>query len=308
MESIHNMHHCGMLDLTLIETFVAVARLRSVREAARALHRSQPAVSHRLRLLQEELGVALFERIGRRLVPTQAGERLLRRSADLLLLARDLAAAATGDTPRGEVRIGTLPTVASHLMVPVLARLFRDYPELGVRLVFDPVPRLVDQLRAGAVDTLVLVGEAELHDVEVEELGTTRLVCAVSPRLAPRRRGRITPVEMRRLRLLAWEGPADPTFERVHGYVRRHGLANAATPRIPHIETLRRLAAAGAGYAILPEYTVRQDPLCALAPAGIGAPIPIRRVLRRGQIRGAALDVVCEALDRLRAGSTPPGR
>ena len=63
-------------SLARFESFYEVARLGSVGSAARALGRSQPAISHRLRALQDELGVELFEKVGRTLQLTEAGQRL----------------------------------------------------------------------------------------------------------------------------------------------------------------------------------------------------------------------------------------
>ena len=64
------------IDLVLLQTFHEVARLGSVTGAAKQLGRSQPAVSHRLRALEAELGVPLFEKVGRRLKLTDYGRRL----------------------------------------------------------------------------------------------------------------------------------------------------------------------------------------------------------------------------------------
>src|SRR5262245_38420535 len=114
-----------------IETFYEVARTGSVAGSALALRRSQPAISHRLRALQDELGVALFEKVGRRLQLTEAGRRLRDRCADFFAWSRVLYAAVSDDAaPEGRVTIGTLPTVASHLLVEAVADLLERHPGL----------------------------------------------------------------------------------------------------------------------------------------------------------------------------------
>src|SRR5262245_24017623 len=79
------------------ETFYEVARLGSVAGAAVVLGRSQPAISHRLRALQDELGVELFEKAGRTLRLTEAGQRLRDRCADFIAWSRALHEAVAVD-------------------------------------------------------------------------------------------------------------------------------------------------------------------------------------------------------------------
>src|SRR5689334_9649500 len=124
-------------SLARFESFLAVARLGSVGEAARVLGRSQPAISHRLRALQDELGVELFEKVGRGLRLTETGQRLRDRCADFFAWSRILHD-AVGDSaqPEGRVTIGTLPTVVSHLLVEAVAELVTRYPQLELAFVF----------------------------------------------------------------------------------------------------------------------------------------------------------------------------
>src|SRR5690349_15469865 len=109
-------------DLDKLQAFYAVASLGGVGPAARALGRSQPAISHRLRALSDGLGVVLFEKVGRRIRPTAAGRELAERCSELFALTRSLHAATTTSdgAVRGIVAVGTYATVASHLLVPEL--------------------------------------------------------------------------------------------------------------------------------------------------------------------------------------------
>lgn len=289
------------------ETFYEVARLGSVARAAVALGRSQPAVSHRLRALQDELGVELFERAGRSLRLTEAGRRLRDRCADFIAWSRALHEAVDPDAaPAGRVTIGTLPTVAANLLVEPIAELIVGYPLLELAFVFDAVPSLVSALHEGRVDALVVVGELEAHGVDVEPIATSGFAAIMSPRGAPRATGRVSADELRSMRYLAWEGPVDPTFELVRRYVSRSRLSSPASPRIPNIETLRALAAAGAGYAIVPAYTVERDVaarrLVALAPQGLRDQVPILLAGRSGQLIGPGLRAVREAFVRAGRG------
>jgi DNA-binding transcriptional LysR family regulator len=297
------------VDLAQLQAFYEVARAGSVRKAAVALHRSQPAVSHRLRALQDELGLELFERVGRGLQLTPVGRRLFERCGELFAFTRALRASLPGtDEVVGRVEVGTLPTVASHLLAQALAHLLNTHPRLELSFVFDVFPEVIEALRGGRVDLAVVVGEADETGLEAQRIGETRLVAVMARGSA---RGPVLTADaLRKRRLLAWDGPPDPTFALVQRYVARHGLRTEATARIPHIETLRRLTAAGAGYTILPEYTVRADVAAGLLVArpleGLSARIPITLLSRPTQLATPALTAVRAAFRS--AGTQRRGR
>jgi DNA-binding transcriptional LysR family regulator len=294
------------IDLVLLQTFYEVARVGSLTGAAARLNRSQPAVSHRIRALESDLGVRLFEKVGRRLSLTEYGRRLQARCHDLMALSHSIreSVGASAADEEAHVAIGTLPTVVSHLLVDTVADLMRDLPVLQLSFVLDLIPELCEALRTGRCDVLVVVGELEVGTLDVEELGTTQIVAAMAPAVAPRKRGTIKVAELRRMRYLAWVGHRDVTFDRVDTYARAHKLFDPYTPRIPHIESLRALAATGAGFTLLPAYTTRADVaagrLVALRPSGLATRTPISLVRRPGQILTPGLDHVVSRLRALR--------
>lgn len=297
------------IDLAQLQAFYEVARGGSVRRAAGALHRSQPAVSHRLRALQEGLGLQLFEKVGRGLQLTPVGRQLFEHCGDLFAFTRSLRAALSGgDEVQGRVEVGTLPTVASHLLSQSIAQLLARHPRLELSFHFDVFPEVLQALRGGRVDVAVVVGEVDAAGLDATPMGSTRLVAVMAPKAAPRARA-LAPQALKPLRLLAWDGPPDPTFALVQQFVRRHGLRTGPIARIPHIETLRRLAAAGAGYAILPEYTVRSDVeaglLASRALFGLAARIPITLLRRPSQVPTRASAAVAEAFLAATAAKAP---
>lgn len=294
------------LDLQRLQTFYEVARLGGVHAAAQVLHRTQPAISHRLRLLQDELGVPLFERVGRRLILTDAGRRLQEHCGEIFAHARSLreVVTATGEL-EGRVGVGTLPTVAAHLLHEPIAQLIARHPRLQLSFTFDIVGPLLQALRAGRLDFVAMVGEVDASGLSSRPLGTTRLVAVAAPRVLPEGRAPLPLSRLRKLRRLAWDGPADPTFDRVQRFVTSNGLAGPFDPRIPNIETLRVLAASGAGYTILPEYTVRRDVaqgrLVARSPAGLTDTIPMVLLRRSSTVVSRVIGAVIEAFAQVGA-------
>jgi LysR family cyn operon transcriptional activator len=132
------------MELRHLRYFVAVADARGVSRAATRLNISQPALSRQIRDLEVELGVALFDRAGGRLVLTGEGEDLLVRGRQLLADAAAFGqrAAALRGGDQGIIRVGVAPLTLEALLPPFLVRHQRRHPGIEVRLVEDSPNRL----------------------------------------------------------------------------------------------------------------------------------------------------------------------
>lgn len=146
------------LDLDHIEAFLTIVDQGTVTAAARVLHLTQPAVSRNLKLLEEALGVDLFERAGRGLVLTAAGRALVPRARRLLAEAGDLRRelARIGARRYHDVRVGTVDSVATWLLPDVLSGLRDAWPGLEVKLHTARTAELLERLRDGALDVAVV--------------------------------------------------------------------------------------------------------------------------------------------------------
>ena len=127
----------GHLDDFL--AFLAVAREQSFTKAAAKLGVSQSALSHSMRDLEERLGVRLLTRTTRRVAPTEAGERLV-QTLGPRFEEIEVELAALGelrDKPAGTVRITATEYAADAILLPKLAKLLRDYPDIKVEITVD---------------------------------------------------------------------------------------------------------------------------------------------------------------------------
>lgn len=142
-------------SLNSLRIFVVAARHLSFTDAASELHLTQSAISHRIRSLEEELGVALFKRLTRRLERTLQGSALARR-LDLAIgeIDRSVIELARADD-EGPVKVTMLPSVASYWLIPRLPRIRDRYPDLDVQVIADL--RLLD-LRSEGIDLAIRFG------------------------------------------------------------------------------------------------------------------------------------------------------
>src|SRR6266850_8569449 len=127
----------GKLDDLL--AFVAVARERSFTKGAAKLGVSQSALSHTIRGLEERLGVRLLTRTTRSVSPTEAGERLLRTLAPRFdeIEAELASIAELREKPAGTVRITATEFAIDTILLPKLAKLLRDYPDIKFEMIVD---------------------------------------------------------------------------------------------------------------------------------------------------------------------------
>jgi DNA-binding transcriptional LysR family regulator len=125
------------MDLRHIRTFVTVAEMGSVSKAAARLHIAQPALSRQIARLEDELGLKLFDRLGRRLILTNEGEQLLNDCRGLLNYARALGEQAQvlrrGDV--GVLRVSASPHLIEGIFPDFLHHYAERYPNVQVRLV-----------------------------------------------------------------------------------------------------------------------------------------------------------------------------
>ncbi|WP_212522736.1 LysR family transcriptional regulator [Actibacterium sp. MT2.3-13A] len=125
------------LDWTLLQSFAAVAETGSLSAAARRLGQSQPTIGRHIRALEEALGVELFTRAPRGLIPTEAGRGLIGPAEQMREAAARLQLAAAGQDSGlvGPVRVTASAVVSHFILPPIIAEIRRAHPQIQIDLV-----------------------------------------------------------------------------------------------------------------------------------------------------------------------------
>jgi len=146
------------LEVRHLQLVAAVADVGSLTRAGDRLQLTQSALSHQLRDIEERLGAALFLRIGRRLAPTPAGERLLESARDILdrLRQAEDAIRHLGQQRAGVLRITTECTTCYHWLPPLLTTYRGRFPAVEVRIDVEATSRPVQRLLDGAIDLALM--------------------------------------------------------------------------------------------------------------------------------------------------------
>jgi LysR family cyn operon transcriptional activator len=154
------------MKLAQVRTFVAIADVGGFARAAARLNLTQSAASRQIHALEAELGVALFDRVGRRVHLTSGGEDLLRRCRRVLAEADSVgerARALKSGQTEGVLRVGATPQMIENLLADFLLRYRRRHPGVEIRLVEEGGARLPNRLERGDVQLAIMpAGDGDL--------------------------------------------------------------------------------------------------------------------------------------------------
>jgi len=153
-----------------LPAFRVVAETEHLPTAASALRVSAPALSRTIRLIEDDLGVNLFDRVGRRIVLSDKGREFLGAVRDAMRRVDDGLGALEADTLRGPLRLSARSTHA-WLMLPAMSRIVAQHPGLVPSLVTMSDDAITDALRSGSLDVALADRPASDDDILVERLG-----------------------------------------------------------------------------------------------------------------------------------------
>jgi DNA-binding transcriptional LysR family regulator len=172
------------VNIRQLETFYWIAQLGTFSAAAERLNTSQASVSARIRELEEELDVALFDRIGRQVQLTvKARELLVYAERVVTEAARLRLAAGKPDMVQGVIKIGLGEAIATRCLVEIITELKQRYPDMEVEFDVDLNTHLVRKLTRGSLDIVVLGGPVEAPELKFEPIGAIPLVWVGAPTL-----------------------------------------------------------------------------------------------------------------------------
>ncbi|HYS80628.1 MAG TPA: LysR family transcriptional regulator [Anaeromyxobacteraceae bacterium] len=241
------------MDVHRLRTFQALSETLHFRHAAERLGITQSAVSQQIASLEKDLGATLFERIGRRVYLTPAGEVLAREAVKVLSTlsrAREaVGAVSTGNA--GRLRVGASTTPGIYLLPGVLGRFRADFPLVQLDFRIANSSRIEALAVANDFD-LGVCGFRPTHEELFEtELGEDRIIAVAAPALVGKTR-RIRPGDLAHWPLVARE-PGSATRTAVERSLASLGVELVPAFELPSPEAIVRAVEAGLGYAFVSE-------------------------------------------------------
>ncbi len=246
------------MNIRQLETFYWIGQLGTFSAAAERLHTSQANVSARIRELEDELGVALFERIGRRVQLTvKARELLVHAHSVVTDAARLRMVAGRPELVQSVIKIGMGEAVAARSLVAIIDGLKQRHPDAEVAFEIDLNVQLMGKLSRGELDVAVLAGPLDALGLQFTPIGAMELVWVSAP---SRLRGRdqVSPADLANVPIMVL-----PREARMHAqmleWFAEQGVKPAHVSYCNSLATMLAVARAGVCVCLLARRYVAAD-------------------------------------------------
>lgn len=250
------------LDSRQLHAFSALARRGSFTLAAKDLFLTQSAVSHAIKALEDDLGTRLVDRVGRRVLLTQAGEQFLRHTEKIL---REMETARAGlDTlskwGHGRLRVGASTTACQHILPTVLREFRQSYPKCVIKIEPGDHGAQVELLRGGHVDLAFVLESSTQAQSEFSfvSLFQDELRFLVSPLHPWAKLGR-TPRESIEAETLILYNKSSHTFRLVNDYFREEKIPLSNVIELGSMEAIKELVKIGIGAGVLAPWIAKTE-------------------------------------------------
>jgi LysR family transcriptional regulator, regulator for metE and metH len=234
-----------------------IASTGSVTRAAERLHLTQSALSHQLRDIESRLGIQLFLRLGKRMVLTPPGERVLgaakrvldeigRAEEDLKLMSQN---------GKGVLRLCTQCNTGYHWLPPLLQSFHRKYPGVDVQIMVNATERPIEALLDGQIDLAVVTSDVTDKRLQPVPLFDDELVAVVAPTHPFAKRSSIEPDDFADEHLIIYTDDRHDsyTFTRILGPA---GVEPARVSQVPLTEAILELVKAGLGVSVMARWAI----------------------------------------------------
>jgi len=273
------------IEIRHLQMVTAVAASGSVTQAARALHLTQSAVSHQLRAIEARLGTPLFLRLGKRMVVTAAGGRVLETARRVL----DDIKAAEDDVRRhgaggaSVIRVCAQCNTGYHWLPPLIDAFRRKHPAVDVSIAVEHTMRPLEALLEGLLDVAIVTDAVRSSHVRIRPLFEDEHAAIVAPDHRFAAQAFVSPKELAGERLLLYSSSPDDSFT-IQKILKPAGVVAGRVSFVMLTEAILEMVKARLGVSVMQTW--------AIAPAlraGDVRAIPITASGIRRQWRAATL-------------------
>jgi DNA-binding transcriptional LysR family regulator len=243
------------MDTQLLEAFIAVAESGSFSIAADKIHVTQPAVSKRIALLEEQLDARLFDRIARSVTLTEAGEALLPRANHILREIADTTQAIndlSGDIS-GRLRLAISHHIGLHRLPPILKQFSQDYSGVTIDVDFMDSEKAYEGILQGRFEVAVITLAPEPHPkIETKTVWPDNLVFMISDDHPLLKERNLKLGDLRSYPAIL-PGLGTYTGRMTRTLFEQHQVPLPPTMTTNYLETIKMMVSVGLGWSLLPE-------------------------------------------------------
>ncbi|MGA1832589.1 LysR family transcriptional regulator [Rhizobium wenxiniae] len=286
------IEHKPDISLRLLEIFGAMMRCETTVEAAEQLGISQPAVSNGIRQLENQLGVTLFERLHRRLEPTEEALLLFEEVRPVFSMLRNFSARARSirHGTSGRLRIMSTPPLGNTVAPMALARFLKDRPDVSVAYDVRRLEHVIEAVQSGAADIGLAIALERHPSVNIEVLARTHMVALVPKEHEVAARQEVTVNDLTEHGFIGLEVESR-MGQMLRDAFERDGMTYEPRVEVRYCATAAVLAGAGVGAAIVDPYSAAYQPSEGLVQLPFQPPceIPAVMITRKGIPRSRLL-------------------
>lgn len=243
-----------------IRVFDAVVRRQSFTRAAREMRMTQPAITHHMHVLENMCGVKLVERVGNKVVPTEAGMALHETARQLIGLEHDLEGVITGlkEGEQGILAIGTDTTGGMNVLLRILRTFREENPDIDVRLTVGSTTEVLDTLTDRTIDLGVLRGYVPPKQFDVQYLCPDQVMFVVSSEHRLAHRSDVSLGDLAEVPLIL-PGPGSTTRDYVSERFREAGLNPHISMMFESTEHTKKAVEANLGAGIISRWVIEPE-------------------------------------------------
>lgn len=248
------------IDSRQLRAFAALARTGSFTLAAKELFLSQSAVSHSMKALETDVGCRLFDRVGKKVLLTQAGEALLHHTEKIL---QEMAAARAGLEQLGKwgvgrLRIGASPTACQYILPSVLREFKESFPKCRISIAPGDTLDAIESVRENRIDLAITLEPRNEEQFEFHPLFSDELAFIVGAMHPWAREGHVVRNEIPKQSYVLYNKNSY-TFRMVRDYFNQEDMVLNTVIELGSMEAIKELVKLGLGVSILSPWIAQKE-------------------------------------------------
>jgi len=248
------------LDSRQLRAFAALARTGSFTVAAKQLYLSQSAVSHSMKALEHDVGCRLLDRMGKKVLLTQAGEQLLHHAEKILTEMSQARASLEqlGKWGRQRLRIGASPTACQYFLPSVLREFKESFPQCLISVEPGDTPEAIQLLDDNRIDLALALEPKREEQIEFHLLFTDELAFILAPSHPWASSGSVVRGEIPRQNYILYNKNSY-TFQLVADYFREEDMVLNTVIELGGMDAIKELVKLGLGVSILAPWIAQKE-------------------------------------------------
>jgi DNA-binding transcriptional LysR family regulator len=248
----------GILELRQLKTFIVVVEKGGFTRAGEHLGYTQGTITTHIQTLEEEIGSPLFDRLGKKVILTEAGKHFLSYAKEILRLSKEaVESSCMSGQPSGTIRLGANESLMVHRLPSLLKNFKKTFPQVHIELQPGDNKELRHKLKAGELDLSFLLDiEKEDQDLYIFKLARERLVMLAPPGHPLTKKKAVVPADLQGETLLLTEPGSYRDF--LEHWIKEEGV-ECSQIDFWNIEAIKQCVMCGLGISYLSQISVKEE-------------------------------------------------